>query len=103
MIAVARITNWGMTRTFPTCIGNVFIASRQTVEIHSAKAADEISKFNEVQVDFFTSPLVVSKKHMPPDELRAFPINRLRQMAKAKGIKGFFTMKKETLIQALGG
>jgi hypothetical protein len=96
----ALVTNFGNTRAFPTCIGNVHIAHSQTVNMDNDKALREIEKFPCVKVEWLTR-----KKRGTPrpsaSELWSLPINTLRRMATRLGIKGVFTMKKKKIIEQM--
>jgi hypothetical protein len=94
----ARVTNFGLTRQFPTRVGNVFVAALQTVIMDDDKAAAEMGKFSEVEVTFLTKPFPPGPSE--PDLMR-YPINFLRRIAHRKGIPGTFSMKKAEIISKL--
>lgn len=93
----ARVTNFGMTRQFPTCIGNVFMAAMQTQIIENDKAAAEIAKFPEVEIEF----LQPTRPPKPTPAYEKYTINFLRGMARRKGIAGVFFMRKAEIIKRL--
>ncbi len=97
----ALVTNWGPTREFPTCIGNVHIAARETREVTGDLVLIELGKF----------PLLTVEVQEPPAKGQAHPrlpgyeklkINELRFLAARRKTKAnFIHMKKADLISLL--
>jgi hypothetical protein len=96
----ALVTNYGNTRAFPTCIGNVHIAHSQTVNMDNDKALREIEKFPYVKVEWKAKPKPQTKRPSAL-ELDRLPINTLRRMGFRLGIKGVFFMKKKKIIELM--
>lgn len=98
------VTNFGMSRQFPTCIGNVLIERGQTRPV-PLRAAKEIEKWPLTKVVYpepvATPEVKAERKKALAEELSGLSIQILRSMAHRRGISGFFTMKKSTLIEAL--
>lgn len=92
----AEVTNFGPTRAFPTCIGNVFIGATETRVIESEKAISELRNFPLLKID--CGPREVIRTAV---DWTTFSINQLRSVASRYRIRGFFTMKKPVLVKAL--
>jgi len=101
---LARIINHGKTRALPTCIGNVRIIGRQSVDLRNAKAIDEISKYQFIEVQILEQDKAVKvqeRQTAPKIDYSKYPINELRSIAASMKIAGFFTMKKIDLVKTL--
>lgn len=98
----ALVTNWGPTRAFPTCIGNVQIASRETREVTGDIVLIELSKFPMVTVEF--QDLIIGSNRPRPTlgDFKRLKINELRALAARRNFKAdFIHMKKADLISLL--
>jgi hypothetical protein len=93
----AQVTNFGPTRSFPTCIGNVCIGSAETREIENAKAISELKNFPLLKVVCDGQ----GGSHGASVDWSKFKINHLRSVASRYKIRGVFGMKKADLVKAL--
>lgn len=84
-----EIINYGPSRSFPTKIGNIPIAKHQRVEIEGKEVASEILRYPLVKV----AKIMRDWDHMQ--------IGDIRKMARIRGIKGTFMMKKKDLLEKL--
>ena len=97
----ALVTNWGPTRAFPTCIGNVQLASRETREVTGDLVLIELSKFPMVTVEF-QEPAIGSRPRPTLGDFQKLKINELRALAARRNFKAkFMHMKKADLIALL--
>ena len=90
---LARVTNYGYRKIFPTCLGNLLIPPRKPIEIDNEKAAKELSEFKDVEVKILEGESQI--------DYSKYKINELRNIAAQIGIKGTFSMKKVDLIKKL--
>ena len=96
----ALVTNWGATREFPTCIGNVHIAARETREITGDRAIQELMKFPLVDVDIKPEPKPDFRASA--EDYRKLKINDLRALAARRILKASpWRMGKADLISLL--
>jgi hypothetical protein len=93
----AQVTNFGPTRSFPTCIGNVCIAARETREIENPKAISELRQFPLLKVVCDGR----GESRGANVDWSKFKINHLRSVAARYKIRGVFGMKKADLVKAL--
>lgn len=105
---IALITNYGKTRALPTCIGNVHITGRTSIELNTdldsrnEKAIEELSAFPFVDVEIIFENRKPAEAQEPPKiDYSKYSITELRSIGAAVGIAGFFTMRKAVLIKAL--
>ena len=96
---LARATNYGRSRGFPTCIGNFFLPYARPVDIVDPKVARELDAQPLVEVQVVHGKLGDTETVDYAD----YTINELRHIAKQMGISGSFFMKKLELIEKLGG
>jgi transcription initiation factor TFIIIB Brf1 subunit/transcription initiation factor TFIIB len=90
---LARITNYGYRKIFPTCLGNMFIPRQKPFELDNPKAIKELSHFKDVVVEILEDDERI--------DYARYPIHQLRKIASQLGIKGSFYMKKIDLIKKL--
>jgi hypothetical protein len=99
------VTNEGATRSFPTCIGNVFIARGETRMIDNEKAADELAKFPRLKFEFKTAtitPVAGPKTEKPKSiDWAAMRLQDLRAIAARYGLNGGPRRRKAELIKVL--
>jgi hypothetical protein len=95
----ALVTNFGMSRAFPTAIGNVWIPHGGTVRLDDDKAIREIGQYPEVKVE--QKNLVPAKPKVDAAALMKLPINLLRTIAARAGVKGVVGMKKVDIIKRM--
>ena len=99
----ALVTNWGPTREFPTCIGNVHIAARETREVTGDLALIELSKFPLLTVEV-QEPLEGERPRLKLSDYRKLKINELRTLAARRKTKAnFMHMKKADRVSLLEG
>jgi hypothetical protein len=94
---IALVTNFGQTRSFPTCIGNVYIGATETREIENEKAIEELKAFPMLKV-VCKGPSKVPK---PGVDWSSFKITQLKSIAVRYKIRGFSRMRRADLIKAL--
>lgn len=95
----ALVTNFGMTRAFPTAIGNIWIPHGGTVQLDDEKAIREIGNYPEVKVEM-QNP-APKKPKVDVEALMKLPINLLRTIAARAGVKGVVGMKKVDIIKRM--
>jgi len=93
---LAKATNYGRSRGFPTCIGNFFLPYNVPIDIPDRRAAKELDAFPLVQVT-----VVEGSLEEPRIDYTKYSVQELRSIAAQVGIKGGFFMKKADLIQKL--
>jgi hypothetical protein len=95
------VTNWGPTREFPTCIGNVHIAARETREVTGDLALIELGKFPMLTIEV-QEPAEGEKPRPRTQDYRKLKINELRSLAARRKTKAnFMHMRKADLISLL--
>lgn len=91
---LARITNYGYRKIFPTCLGNLFLRPQKPIELKDPQAIKELSNFHDVVVE-------VLEDDRDKVDYSKYPIQQLRKIASQVGITGSFKMKKSDLIKKL--
>jgi hypothetical protein len=100
------VRNIGVGKYFPTCIGNIWLARGDTRNIRSAKAVEELRReknlifYREVELPPLRKPRLPREMEMKAD-YNGLAINTLRCLAREKGIKGVFQMRKPEIIKNL--
>jgi len=96
---LAIVKNYGKTRSFPTCVGNLRIQRDGEIKTSNSKLVEEMKKFQLVDVDYVEG----EPKEKPHKEIdySAYRIQELRTVAAALGIPGSFTMTKSKLIKTI--
>lgn len=93
---LAQAINYGRSRAFPTCLGNIFLPYNVPIDIPNQKAAKELDAFPLVQISVLEGSL-----EEPRIDYTKYSVQELRSIAAQVGIKGGFFMKKADLIQKL--
>lgn len=97
-LMLAKITNFGRPRPFPTYKGNFFLGRLQPIETRDRQIVEDFrkqSKRSDVQLKI---EILEKEKRVDYSKYR---ISELRSIASKVGIKGTFTMKKADLIKKL--
>jgi hypothetical protein len=89
----ALVTNFGYRRSFPTCIGDIFIPRNQAVEIEDRQALKELKSFPHIKVEILEAD--------PKVDYSGYSINQLRNIASQLGHEGTFKMRKVDIINLL--
>ena len=97
-----RVRNYGPTRTFATCVGNIRIPGKTSIDIEDEKAAAELAEFQFMEVEG-ARPMRPQDETAEPFsfDYSVLPINTLRRIAARFGFKDVFLKKKTDLIKLL--
>lgn len=95
---LAKITNFGRPRTFPTYKGYVFLPEYEPYKTQDKKIVETLKKYNK-RDDIFLKIDILEDE--PAIDYSKYKIYELRSIAAKVGIEGFFTMKKLDLIKNL--
>ena len=100
------VTNYGYGRkTFPTRIGDIYLGRLMPFDVHDKGVLEDLRKFE--QSDMLGFEIVEPSRPEAPVPPRpkfdygGYRINELRAIARERGIKGTFSMKKVDLIKIL--
>lgn len=115
-----EVINYGPTKSFPTCIGNLRLPRNRIVKIQNKRAAKELTGFYKVAVKDLDPEPSFNKKFWGEERTQDQPvdipersageklvdystltINMLRKIAARFGIPDSFTMRKQELIKKL--
>lgn len=116
-----EVVNYGPTRSFPTCIGNLRLPRLRRIKIRSERAAAELKEHWRVEVKDLDveqsfnkkfwgeektedQPVFMPTEKAPSEKLvdySVLKINALRKIAARFGIPGSFSMRKQELIKKL--
>jgi len=94
---LARAINYGRSRAFPTCLGNIFLPHNTPIDIPDARAARELQAHPLVHVMVVEGELDSEKEI----DYSGYPIWELRSIAARRGIARSFFLTKEELIKKL--
>ena len=95
---LAKITNFGRPRTFPTYKGHVFLPAFEPYKTQDKKVLETLEKYNKRDDIFLKIEILEDESAI---DYSKYKIYELRSIAAKAGIKGFFTMKKLELIKNL--
>lgn len=116
-----EVINYGPSKSFPTCIGNLRLPRLRAVKIQSERAAEELQKYWRVEVKDLSpepsfnkgfwgeersedQPVEILTARAPGEKLvdySVLKINALRKIAARFGIPDSFKMRKQDLITKL--
>lgn len=95
---LAKITNFGRPRPFPTYKGNFFLGRLQPIKTRDRQIVEDLRKQSTRSDVQLKIEILEEDKKVDYSKYR---ISELRSVASKVGIKGTFTMKKADLIKKL--